>query len=835
MAYFDGIDFKSFQDEWEAMDAARPSDAARGFKTAWQQIPQTAYGLMAGVGAAGETAFGEGGLSTGLKRYALGKYVQKGEEIATGARATDDATVAYEMARGGDFGALVDWVQYGLGYTAGQGLQALLSAGIGAVGGKLVLQKAAADVAKGMVAKEARRIVEAEAAKTGAKVAAERLVAPEVLKAATTNVASRIGQMAAVGAQAFGMEGGEIFGGAVEKAEAEGRNLTGDELAKAFGATVAAGTLEFVGDKLGLDAVFGRSKVFGPAKFATGFAGRAARAALGGAAIAPAEAATEYGQTLIEQWGQGRPLDATEAINAAALGGLGGGLVGGGAGLMTRAQQRTAAPPAQEIDVTPILGAKTVDEAVAGAAAVVAPPASPERAMGAALAPLMDRQASLMARAAAQPTALDRELLQAQAASELPDSVPPRADGYVDLRPLTRKQADARLLVLQDELSLAEQPTLDLTIVPHPAQSGRFAIARVPLPDLTLAEPTVEVGRAEAQQRIEGAALGLQERLRKRFDEGRQISAARVMQNIEQRGGVASPAEAEFLRVNNLGRPYDRVDPALAAPQTVDERLTEATGILLTPTPRSSEAQRAGPTEQQLVAEESRARSDSRIQRLRQEREARQPEIFAPNAVSVDWPTVESILRKTPALRNAQERIVLGRVERSLGPIQAAFVRRAILNPASLTADERIRWRALQNLETILDAQSDLQPAARVAAGATAPTGDQLAGGSRVVGSGSVEPAGMRRSAAAPGTGLGPAVAVAPADRGSDALIGATDDTREVAQQESVRQEPQDRAEGREAAQAGPGDRLQPDGTGQTQESLTQRYDALETLLRCLR
>jgi len=359
-----------------------PSDLGRGFKESFQQLPQLGYGALAGIGAAGETMLGEGGIMSGLKRAGVQGFQDWGDKIASGARESDSFSYSYDQAKEGNFGALVDWLQHGLGYVGGQGLQALASAGIGAVGGKMALGAAAQQIAKGMVLKEAAVI--------GATAEGKALAKDALIAQATQNVASKLGQTAAVGALAVGQEGGEIFGDLASQSVKEGRTLTGDELAKAFGATLAAGGLEFVGDKLGLDIIMGKSrignKLMGMAGEAPGLGGKLARGAMAGAAAVPAEAGTEYFQTGIEEFGKGteaNPLpwnqseeNQRQAFDAAALGAIGGGAIGAGGGLMSRATQIADAP--DPVEATQRLAtAGTVDEMVKAANDIAMAPLTP--------------------------------------------------------------------------------------------------------------------------------------------------------------------------------------------------------------------------------------------------------------------------------------------------------------------------------------------------------------------------------------------------------------------------------------------------------------------------
>lgn len=360
--------------QWGGAPVAKPEedgDFIRGGKEAFQQLPQMGYGLIAGAGAIGEKVFGEGGIATGVKQAGLKGYTEWADKMAAQSKPSDSWSYSYAKAKDGDFGALVDWLQHGIGYAGAQGVQMLATAGIGAAGGKLLIGAAAGKLASGMVAKEAARL----AAENATVEATKRIAADQISSLAVKNVASKLGQLGAVGALATGQEGGEIFGGLVQKAEEEGTQLSGGDLARAFGATLAAGGLEFVGDKLGLDVLLGRSKLVNPAKAMTGLGGRAARGVLAGAAVAPAEAATEYFQTGIEEYGKGTetnplpwlqsPENQAQAFDAAALGGLGGAMVGGAGGAVHGAQTGKREEPVANIE--DIATAPSIDEAIIAA------------------------------------------------------------------------------------------------------------------------------------------------------------------------------------------------------------------------------------------------------------------------------------------------------------------------------------------------------------------------------------------------------------------------------------------------------------------------------------
>ena len=362
---------------YELPKAPENGDFMRGATTAAKQLPQLGYGLMAGAGAVAESAFGEGGISSAVKEYGVRKFQEIGADIQKDAKETDSLTHSWERAKQGDYGAMVDWLQYGLGYGGVQALEALASGGIGAVLGKATLKGTAEHLASGMVAKEVARI--------GAAQESKALAADVVQRMAVANVAANIGAKVGIGAQAFGMEGGEIMGGLAEQSAKRGSPLTGDEIARGLGATLAAGSLEFIGDKIGVDLMLGKSSMFKPAAGMTGIGGRAARAGVAAAGAIPVESGTEYFQTGLEEWGQGKEANALpwnqspeaqrQAFDAAGLGAVGGGAMAVGGGLLTPPSAQPSIPRATPEDVaaaeTPQAAAAAVADMGAGIAAPI--------------------------------------------------------------------------------------------------------------------------------------------------------------------------------------------------------------------------------------------------------------------------------------------------------------------------------------------------------------------------------------------------------------------------------------------------------------------------------
>lgn len=342
-------------------------DFVRGAKVSLGQTMPLLKGVVGLFGETAERVVGKGGIATGLKNYGLRGYQEGMQKLQPLQRENDDVTKAWAKAKDGDIGALIDWAQYGLGYAAGQmgesaamalvgGLIGTAAApGAGTVGGiaagavgKGAVRTAAANFIEKAVAKEAAKLVEAAALKQGTKLTAEQIAVAAAeegaRKLAAKSLARTVGQVAAIGANSFTQELGSIYPEAVEQAQKEGKTeLSGGDLARVWATGIAAGGLESLSDKLGIDVALGKVRVPGVG----GRLSRAATGALGGALV---EGGTEVAQTGLERIGAGQSLVDDEAvrdyINSGALGAIGGTAVGGGAGLFQ-------APPKEDKPQTP--------------------------------------------------------------------------------------------------------------------------------------------------------------------------------------------------------------------------------------------------------------------------------------------------------------------------------------------------------------------------------------------------------------------------------------------------------------------------------------------------
>lgn len=447
----------------------------------------------------------------------------------------------------------------------------------------------------------------------------------------------------------------------------------------------------------------------------------------------------------------------TEGVGEAmAAGAVVGGVTGGGVAALLGSRQRTPTPqplpepqnlPSLEqqfgqavgeltTTVDPYVGitnAGTVDDAIAAAGQATTVPLDqsttmvPLEQMAAPMTlpqqqAMVDRNAELLAEADQAGTQFDRDMALAQAQTALPTPRAGAAEGFADLTPMDERQAANRLTVLRDMTAQEGGNALELAIVPHPTQAGRFAIGTQPLPSLDIESTPAPVSQQQVQNRLETAALTGQIAQRRAQDEPRQVVIDNALRNVEARGGVASPAEARIFQEAGIGQPYDRIDTNLAPPLTVDERLTQATGIPLVSTPRASMTQQTGPSDQQLLQAENQARSDSRMEQLARDRAAAQalPEIPGQPAAPAANEVISAMV--VPGReRNAEQVAVINQAQNRYDPVDFSILQRAAMAPFQLNQQERLRLRELRN-----QSAPAAQPAAAAAPTATAVPGAQV-------------------------------------------------------------------------------------------------------------
>lgn len=360
-------------------------DFVRGAKIAIGQTMPILKGVVGLGGATAEQALGEGGLATGIKNWGLKGYQEGMQALAPNQKDTDDLTVAWDKATKGDLGALVDWVQYGLGYAVGQGGEAAASALIGAGAGAVLAPEAAPVsapggavvglVAKGAVRQRAVALIEkavskeannlmAQAAQSGSTLAAQ-----DAVRMATASIAKEIGSTGALLGYSGAQELGSIYPEAEAEAAKKGEQLTGADLARVWGTGLLAGGIEGLTDKLGIEAAMGRVRI-------PGATSRLGQAGLQGVAGAGIEAGTEAAQTVLERVGANQPVADPEGlrdiINSAGLGAVGGAAIGGAAGALRGPRERSNEA------FTRIAGATNVDDAIKAFEDTYIPPVVPQ-------------------------------------------------------------------------------------------------------------------------------------------------------------------------------------------------------------------------------------------------------------------------------------------------------------------------------------------------------------------------------------------------------------------------------------------------------------------------
>lgn len=295
------------------------------------QAKQTAYGA---VGLIGDT-FG----ADSLKQWGLKGYKEASKEIEAISKDSDSFTNALES---GDLGK---WFSYSSGYLLGQvaqmGAAALAGSAIGsafAPGGGTVAGAVTGAVGKSavqtgirgaiakMVDKQAASIVASKIERGMVKEVAEREAAEEAVKSVYRTIGATTANAFLNTTQSLG----SVYGEAVEEAAKTGQEYS---LGKVWLSGVASAAVDSWADS---KAVGGLFKAFGGGK---SFKGVAMEALKGGFR----ESMTEGVQTVIERWGADKDLASKEAfkeyIDSAAVGFLGGGMVGTATGAIKKLGQ----------------------------------------------------------------------------------------------------------------------------------------------------------------------------------------------------------------------------------------------------------------------------------------------------------------------------------------------------------------------------------------------------------------------------------------------------------------------------------------------------------------
>ena len=326
---------------------------------------------------------------------------------------------------------------------------------------------------------------------------------------------------------------------------------------------------------------------------------------------------------------------------------------------------------------------------------------APARPAMAELQQRIDREAELRQQAAQATGDFERRMALEQIRDTQPAPRERTADQFADLTPMDVRQAQNRLTVLRDQTAQQGGNALELVIAPHPSQPGKLAIARQQTPSLDLQAPAPTVTPQEAQFRIETAALtGKVDQAKQEDRDSRQVVIDRALRSVEERGGVASPAEARIFQEAGLGKPYDRIDESLGQNLSTDEKLTQATGIPLVGTPREagSESQRLASLEQanaEGMAELTARTESNRAQRERETQAAVEQTSQAPAVPDVG--PVLSALATPGAQRTAEQNLAIRQAEQRMSGADFSILQRAATAPFRLSQEERLRLRELRN------------------------------------------------------------------------------------------------------------------------------------------
>lgn len=279
---------------------AKPQDGdfVRGLKQSGHELLGTGYGMLGLAGAGtGIDALKAWGLEKAKERFdaseALGKPTDQLEGI-------------------GSVGDAADYLQRGLGYVAGQAIPSIVTGGVGSLIGK----KLVAEGVKNAARQTAYGLMETGVAPQVAEGIGARIAAEQVAKAQTR------GALAGAGLTSYVQEAGSMYPEMVK----EGHDEPGR--AALFAAPAAA--LDVI-PELGLwGKVFKPKGVGLPGQVQDGFWKTVGKEAGKQAGM---EAGTEAAQTAIERAAAYKALTGKEAmsdyLNSAALGALGGGVIGG--------------------------------------------------------------------------------------------------------------------------------------------------------------------------------------------------------------------------------------------------------------------------------------------------------------------------------------------------------------------------------------------------------------------------------------------------------------------------------------------------------------------------
>jgi mRNA-degrading endonuclease RelE of RelBE toxin-antitoxin system len=349
----------------------------------------------------------------------------------------------------------------------------------------------------------------------------------------------------------------------------------------------------------------------------------------------------------------------------------------------------------------------------------------------------IDAQSQILEAAKNEPFAFDRN--RASAAANVAGGTgavrgQPNAKMF-DINPMSPRDARQRLAMVQHDAAAEGGNPNDFFIVPHPSMSGRFAIEQRnlnPAPYIAPPIQTPEVSPAQAQQRIEAAALQGAEQARLAEDKPRQDMISRAMGNIEERGGVASPYEAQLLQEANMGQPFNSIDEGLTTSsgslngsrleQSEKEFQAELAAerekirqqgpnlpIKTTPTVETPEAIEA---ERQARDKFDMVQQQRRLNELQQQRQAREQAGAERAAVQPESPNPNDVVGafQTPApFRSAEQSNLINQARKMMSPLDFSTLQRAGEAPATMSMQDKA------HLNVIREGRAALRPEAQTA------------------------------------------------------------------------------------------------------------------------
>lgn len=490
-------------------------DFMRGIGASWTGTKEMLYGLGAFAADAADKMAGGSPAMQSARQWAIEHYQDLQKEEQAESKSTDDVSKMWEQVQGGDLGALTSWLKFnaglGLGFIGQQAAIGLISGGaanLGMLGAKAT--------AAGLIDRFAAKMVAEQAAKIAATDVAATLTEEQIQQQAVKAVGQHIAALGGTGAFNVGTMTGATYEGAQAESEKTGAPLTGEDLVRVGVAGTMAGLMAEGLTALGMGAV-----TEGGAKALAG-KGLTARVAGNAGIGAGVAGVTMLAMTAAQRFGAGQDLTSPEAMEAYKNAAASGVVMGAMGGAIAGAHKRT------EIAVADIMDPrKGVDEAIQAAMGATKEADAALGALTEATTDYLTEQRKLL------PTPVEKT-----GGGELMPTNEP--GGY---------RGEQRALPAPEvPLLLENNPS---AIKPNPNPSPMEAAAAVN-ERLAAAAAQAPTERASPPGSFSPEAHGVLSDIYER--------------NIERRGGIATPEEAEHFQAMGT-QPYNRVEaPAPKAP-----------------------------------------------------------------------------------------------------------------------------------------------------------------------------------------------------------------------------------------------------------------------------